>query len=91
MKIVFLLVAIFASPVLYGYECTKQDALKAGLKKVKEMHPRLEEEYAPFSIDTFEDNWIVSGYTPKGMRGGGAPTVVIEKNKCRVIKFYYAR
>lgn len=74
-----------------SYNCNEDVALELGISAIKNKYPALYEAKKPYSLLSEATRWVVLGYTPEGILGGGAPEVTINKVTCNVGDVYFAR
>ena len=75
--------------------CTKDKAFEIAMEhlRLNQMYLEKYEPYKLFESSASDATWAVFGVggVPKGMLGGGSPTVIISSESCEVEKAYYAR
>ena len=77
----------------YASNCTVEVAFTSGLKASESKYPLIFPTKKPYEINLSNINnyWVVSGFTSKDIRGGGAPEVLVNKDTCEAEKVYLAR
>lgn len=87
----FVILAVLSSSVTFSSECTKEAAFEHALNTIKVKYPKLYETKKPYEIYSEGNQWVVLGYTPEGMLGGGAPEIMVSKETCEVGRVSLAR
>jgi hypothetical protein len=70
---------------------TKNEAVKVALAFLDDTYPGVIAAHGPFEADFSGGIWSVYGTTPKGIRGGGAPTVEVQDRDGKVRRVTFAR